>query len=103
MSDAVACINALSAVTGPYLHGATVLCSLAIALFFFKFWRRSRDRLFIAFAIAFVIFAISRVAVTCFSDNEARTYPYVLRLAAFLTILWAIIDKNRRRPSSTQP
>ena len=34
---------------------------LTIALFFFKFWRKSRDQLFGVFAAAFLVLAAERV------------------------------------------
>ncbi|MBA3685035.1 MAG: hypothetical protein H0W72_07310 [Planctomycetes bacterium] len=79
------------------------MCSVAITLFFLRFWRRSKDRLFLAFAIAFLIFAVSRTGLAFLEDDESRTYIYLLRLAAFLAILWAIVDKNRSLPKGVPP
>ncbi len=66
-------------------------------LFFAKFWSRTRDRLFAIFALAFWLLAIQRIAIVL-SDRwlEDATPLYVLRLAAFLLILVAIVDKNRQ-------
>ncbi len=98
MSGALEALRTLGEQSSGFLQGGTALCSLAIALFFLRFWRRSHDRLFLAFAAAFLIFAISRTALAFLADDETRTYIYLLRLAAFLAILWAIIDKNRAAP-----
>lgn len=79
-----------------FVAGATALVCAAITLFFFRFWQRTRDRLFGAFGLAFAVFAANRVALSLVADDsEARTYIYVLRLVAFLLIALAILDKNR--------
>jgi uncharacterized membrane protein HdeD (DUF308 family) len=36
--------------------------SLTAAAFFFRFWRRTRDLLFLAFAVAFAIEGVNRLA-----------------------------------------
>jgi hypothetical protein len=70
------------------------------ALFFLRFWQRCRDRLFATFAAAFVLLGIQRIALATVSGvvgmHDALLWPYLIRLAAFGLILWAIIDKNRR-------
>jgi len=79
------------------LIGAAGFGSLAIALFFLRFWRESRDRLFLAFAVAFVIFAANRLVIGL-SDRESEELAavYGLRALAFLVIIVAIVDRNRR-------
>ena len=80
------------------LNGATAFGSLVIALFFFRFWRQTADRLFAAFALAFGIFAVNRFVLALLEeDDEARPYVYLVRLLAFLVIIAAIVDKNRPR------
>jgi hypothetical protein len=79
------------------VQGAAVMCSLAIGLFFMRFWWKSRDRLFLMFAVAFWIFGVNRLMLTFVgSDSEHRLYLYLIRLACFSLIIYAIIDKNRR-------
>ena len=85
-----------------FLLGVIATCSAIAAGFFFKFWRRTGDRFFLAFGAAFVIEAVNRMSVL-FVDrpSEGRPLMYVVRLLAFLLIVAAIIDKNRessRRP-----
>lgn len=80
-----------------FLQGATMLASLAVATFFLRYWRETRDRLFLVFGAAFVLFGINRIALSALDvDAEARTWVYALRAAAFLAITAAIIDKNVR-------
>jgi hypothetical protein len=79
-----------------FIAGASTVASAVIALFFLRFWRTTGDRLFAIFSAAFAIFAVNRVLLTILDEtNEARTYVYLVRLAAFLLILIAIVDKNR--------
>jgi membrane protein CcdC involved in cytochrome C biogenesis len=80
-----------------FLSGATVLACMGIALFFVRFWRSSGDRLFAIFALAFTVFAANRLILVLLSDeNENTTYVYLVRLVAFVLIILAILDKNRR-------
>ena len=69
---------------------------LVAALFFMRFWRESGDRLFAMFAAAFVLLTVQRVLLALqVSLMEDEVWSYVIRLVAFLLILFAIIDKNR--------
>ncbi len=79
----------------PFLSGA-VTAGFAIAgLFFLRFWRRTQDRLFLAFAAAFWLLGIVQtlLALTDFPVEE-RSFIYLIRLAAFVLILVAIWRKN---------
>ena len=79
------------------IAGATAACCVAIGLFFFRFWRASHDRLFLAFAVAFWVFALNRFVLAALErDHEARVAVYSLRLAAFVVLIAAIVDRNRR-------
>lgn len=79
------------------ISGALVLGYLVIGLFFLRFWNASRDRLFVLFAIAFGVLAVQRLALSLTENTlEDQTVFYLMRLAAFVIILIAIIDKNRR-------
>ena len=81
-----------------FLQGATMLASLGVALFFFRYWRSSGDRLFLAFSMAFTVFAVNRVLLSVLEEeSEARTYVYLVRALAFLLIAVAVVDKNLQR------
>jgi hypothetical protein len=81
-----------------FISGAITVSSALIALFFLRFWRDTGDRLFAIFALAFAIFASNRIVLTALDEtDEARTYVYLIRFAAFLLIVIAILDKNRAR------
>ena len=87
-------------VANSLISGALVFGYVSAAVFFYRFWVRTRDRLFGLFSGAFVILAIQRLLLSV-SDaaTEDNTHLYVLRLVAFLLILYAIIDKNRSQTS----
>ena len=79
------------------IAGALAAGYTVAGLFFAKFWSRTRDRLFAIFAVAFWLLAIQRIATVVSARWLEDTTPlYVLRLAAFLLILIAVIDKNRQ-------
>ena len=78
-----------------FLLGIIVCASLVAAAFFWKFWRQTRDMLFLAFAAAFFIEGVNRLSFLLIdAPNEGRPAIYVVRLVAFLLILAAIIRKN---------
>lgn len=77
-----------------FLRGAVAACSLLAGLFFLRFWKQTRDRLFLLFCIAFEIFAINWLLLAW--GGPVADHLYVLRLLTFLIILVAIVDKNRR-------
>lgn len=79
------------------LSGALSAGFLIVALHFARFWTESRDRLFLFFAAAFFLLGINALALGL-SDPQGdfRVAVYGMRLAAFLLILYAIYDKNRK-------
>ncbi len=79
------------------LSGFLIAIYAAIALFFLRFWFAARERLFGMFALAFVVLAVQRLALSLSNATmEDQTVFYLLRLAAFVIIVAAIVDKNRR-------
>jgi hypothetical protein len=78
-----------------FLAGAVTLGYSVAAVFFLRFWRKTADRLFLAFAAAFVLLAVNQVLAAVLEFGDERTpYVYSLRVLGFLLILWAVIDKN---------
>jgi hypothetical protein len=79
-----------------FLSGAITLGFAFAGIFFLRFWKRTRDLLFIAFALAFWLLGLQQ-ALLAFSSIpvEERSWLYLLRLAAFSLILLAIGYKNR--------
>ena len=79
-----------------YFLSGCVAAGFAVAgLFFLRFWRRTTDSLFLAFAFAFWLLGIVQalLALTEFPVEE-RSFIYLIRLAAFVIILLAIWRKN---------
>lgn len=79
-----------------WLNGAIFMAAMVIALFFVRYWRQSRDSLFIYFAIAFVLEGVHRLLQAWPADGPDTPPSYLLRLVEYGLILVAIIRKNRR-------
>jgi len=81
-----------------FLSGAVTMGALIASLFFLRFWRKTRDRFFLAFAVAFFLLAMNQaLALWVGAADERAGYTYLLRVVAFVLILAAIIDKNLAR------
>jgi hypothetical protein len=83
-----------------FVAGAMSAGYAMAGLFFLRFWWRTRDRLFAAFAIAFWLMALNQ-AVAGFSRHEHAedSTAYLLRRAAFALIILAVLSKNSDRGS----
>ena len=78
------------------VSGVLVMGYAVAALFFLRFWRETRDRLFGIFAAAFALLSVQRLALALSPDPDGeQLLLYGIRLLAFVLILVAIIDKNR--------
>ena len=79
-----------------FLSGSITIGFLVAGLFFLRFWRRTHDGLFLAFAVAFALLGLGQ-AVQALANipQEERSYLFLIRLAAFTIILIAIVRKNR--------
>lgn len=78
-----------------FLSGAIVTLHLVAALYFVKFWYRSHDWLFFAFAVAFGIEGLNRIRFLFIEHpNEGSFGIYAVRTVAFLVILAAILIRN---------
>ncbi len=78
-----------------FMLGGLVMGCFVTALFFLRFWRKTRDRLFAIFAIAFSLLGANWLLLAFTEQDEINTWYYAVRLVAFVLILFAIIDKNR--------
>jgi len=85
-----------------WLSGAIFMASLVIALFFLRYWRHSRDKLFIYFALAFVLEGIHRLLQAWPTDTPDQPQYYLIRLLEYMLILAAIVQKNRRPPPKSR-
>jgi hypothetical protein len=79
------------------LQSISATAAWAVGLCFIRFWRDTTDRLFLYFALAFWLMAGSWLGLAALSPtDESRPYIYAVRLVAFLLIIVAVSDKNRR-------
>jgi len=77
------------------LSGALLFAYFLAGIHFSRFWKRTGDRLFLHFAVAFWLFAINQLATSIpVVANETAGYEYLLRVLGFIVILAAIVDKN---------
>jgi hypothetical protein len=84
-----------------FTFGLLTTLSFVCGLFFLRYWRSSHDRFFAFFGVAFwALGANWALLVGRDPSDEYTPYFYLLRLFAFLLILTAIVDKNRRTSRS---
>lgn len=89
-----------------FVYGAIAALCWVVALFFVSFWRRTHDRFFALFGVAFALLGLGRLALSLVGGTvEVNGSIYLVRLLAYLVFLGAIIDKNRlkgdRPPSAS--
>jgi len=78
-----------------FVSGMIAMGFLTAGLFFFRFWRRTGDKLFIAFGPAFCLLALNQALVVAAGiPREEQSWIYLLRLAAFALLIVAIVAKN---------
>jgi len=81
-----------------FVYGMVTMGYMIAGLFFFKFWARSRDPLFVIFALAFWLLAVSQMLLAILNlPREEQGWVYIIRLSAFALIVVAIIQKNVSR------
>jgi hypothetical protein len=86
----------MSPAISQFLHGLITMGFLVACLLFLRFWVRTHDRLFAAFAAAFALLAANQAFVALIDiPREERSWIYLLRVAAFGLIIAAVIWKNR--------
>jgi len=78
-----------------FLLGFATACSLAACVYFLRFWRQTRDLLFLAFSAFFAIQSVDNFFFLALKHpNEGSPFLFLLRLAALLIVLAAILWKN---------
>ena len=78
------------------VFAAAATFAVMIAAFFVRYWRSSRDRLFLLFAAAFTVLSVHWMLLASIEIREHAPHHYALRVVAFLLMAAAIVDKNRR-------
>ena len=83
-----------------FVFGMITMGYVVAGLFFAKFWHRSRDPRFAIFAVAVWLLALNQAIVAVIDvPREEQSWAYLLRLAAFILIIVAIVHKNAARRS----
>jgi hypothetical protein len=78
-----------------FTSGAIAMGYVVAGAFFLRFWARTRDGLFAAFAAAFWLMALNQaLPVLLAVPSEDQGGIYLLRLAAFALIIVAVLRKN---------
>src|SRR5688572_14700830 len=89
-----------------FLWGVIAALSLVAAIFFWKYWRRTHDGLFLGLSVGFGLLMAhwSALAVVNPSD-DTRHYLYIVRFLAFVVMIAGVVAKNRspRRPIAQPP
>jgi hypothetical protein len=81
-----------------FFSGMIAAGFLVCALFFVRFWTKTRDGLFAAFSLAFLLLAASQTLTVFLGlPQEEYSWIFVLRLMAFLLLIAAILRKNLGR------
>lgn len=83
---------------GDFLLGAVAMACAVAALLFFRYWRGTRDRLFLWFGASFLVEAVNRThfALSGQASDDMPLY-YSIRLLSYGLILWAVLEKNLPR------
>ncbi|HJU28882.1 MAG TPA: DUF5985 family protein [Candidatus Binataceae bacterium] len=78
-----------------FTSGLVAMGYTVAGLFFLRFFASTGDRLFASFAVAFWLLAINQAFITIFSvADKPHSAIYLLRLAAFVFMILAIVSKN---------
>ncbi len=87
-----------------FITGLVTMGYMASSLFFLRFWTRTRDRLFLAFFVAFALFATEQAFLAwARAMREEETWFYLLRLIGFGLIIAGVVDKNKRSDPQVPP
>lgn len=81
--------------------GALMITCFVAGLFFLKFWKKTHDRLFILFSFSFFLLSFERLVLGYLgSKHEPSPLVYLIRLGAFILIIFAIVNKNKESNTS---
>ncbi len=84
-----------------FMSGMATMGFFVAGLFFFRFWSRTGERLFVIFGIAFWLLAVNQIFSNASNHpSEELAYVYVLRIIAYLMLIAGIVAKNleERKP-----
>lgn len=88
-------MSAASPVVNAFVGGGLAVGYAVAGAFFLQFWRRTRDSLFAIFAGAFALMALHQSLLILLGIPREEASPlYLLRLAAFVLIIYGVLRKN---------
>lgn len=73
------------------------MASATVSLFFIRFWRKTNDSFFLCFAISFLLEGLTRLITGTTTLQDGSSLIYLIRLLAYLLIVYAIYRKNQHR------
>lgn len=78
-----------------FLYGVLTAGNLVAAAFFLRFYIRTKQRLLLLFALAFLLFAMNQAILGLdVAELEEQAHAYLLRLAGFGLIIAGIVSTN---------
>jgi hypothetical protein len=78
-----------------FISGMAAMGFLVAALLFFRYWRKTRDALFVAFGAAFCLFALGEgLELLPESYGGTSSIVFLPRLLGFCLLIVAILAKN---------
>ena len=87
-----------------FIAGMVTMGFVISGLFFFRFWIRTRDRLFAIFGIAFCLMAVNEIFTPpSVTAQNGFYYAYLLRIAAYLLLIAGIVAKNLEQRTIRRP
>jgi hypothetical protein len=81
----------------PALQAGTATACVAAGVFLLRLYRTSRDRFFLYFCLALWLLGAHWTVLALDAGPEQTHYLYAMRALAFLLIIGAVVEKNRRR------
>jgi hypothetical protein len=87
-----------------FVAGLNSMGFVLAGVFFFRFWSRTREKLFGIFGISFLLLAANEVLrIAIGLPEEQLFWAYLLRVIAFSLLITAITAKNLERRRSEFP
>ncbi|MCC6915497.1 MAG: hypothetical protein IT566_17500 [Rhodospirillaceae bacterium] len=78
-----------------FLYGVLTAGNLVAAAFFLRFYARTKQRLLLMFALAFLLFTAQQALLGLeVTQREEQANAYLLRLAGFILIIAGIVSTN---------
>lgn len=78
-----------------FLYGMNTMGFLVASVFFWRFWQKTADALFVAFSAAFLLFALDQFFHSLQgSPLSSYDWAFFFRLAGFGLLIFAVLRKN---------